>query len=403
MLLCAVLSGGWVAVSFVAAMFASAARLPVSAAFAFAVLFGVAAFSRLARAKVGPRAPLALAFGALVLTPFVFLGAADALSEPLVSSHFRCGTGQAIAILFAPFVLFAWGAGAVMLGFLVQGRSERRALDLATRCLGALALIGGLVVVSLATLRARHGIEPDRFITAVKARSVATDVSRLSWSAVEELEHVERADLAGRTLFRRCTVEGYCNVSFTPDATASDGGASIGKREDPTLMIETSGFTLFLSSGYTSGALDRAGRRADVRLSDVASELSAPRGWIAGGWLAMFGALGFLLLSRTRTVDLRALHDGVVEASGAILLDDGTLWPQPSGVAYPEGTRVVAHRSDEVATFRRDAGPAITLGTLEAMRGEARIRATTWCALSLATTALGLAPLIAASLRGIAL
>src|SRR4051812_35562023 len=143
MLLCAVLSGGWVALSFVVAVMASAAGLPMSASFVFAVLFGARVFSGSAAAKL-PRAPLALAFAALSLAPFVFLGAGDALSQPLVSSHFRCGTGQAIAIILAPFGLFAWAAAAVMIGFAVQGRSERRAVDFATRGFALVAVALGL-------------------------------------------------------------------------------------------------------------------------------------------------------------------------------------------------------------------------------------------------------------------
>ncbi|MGZ3448350.1 MAG: hypothetical protein ACXVEF_02060 [Polyangiales bacterium] len=393
MLLCAVLSGGWVALSFVGALFASVTGVPVSAAFALAVVFGCVVFSRTARAKAGPRAPLALALGAVSLAPFVFLGAMDALTRPLVSSHFRCGTGEAMAMMFAPFVLFAWAAVAVMLGFFVAGGRERRALDFATRFLAGLAVFAGLALVSLSSLRAMHRVEPDRWLAS---QGPGIDLGTLGWEG-------DSAKLdANRTLFRKCSDEGYCNVGFRQDTVLTEG-VSVGRKGERASMVRAHGLTIFSGGDWSHGALDESGHRTDVQVSTVAGDLSAPRGWIVCGWIAVLAAGGFMLFARGRKVDVTGLHDGVVDATGAILLDDGTTWPQPLHADWSEGTRLIGRRHERIATFRDDTTPSFALGTLDGLRADGRIRTTVWAALALATILLGLAPLFAAMRLGIAL
>jgi hypothetical protein len=395
MLLVAILSGGWVALSFVAAVMASAAGLPISGVFAFALLVGARIFTRAASAKA-PRSPLALAFGALSLAPFVLCGAADRFTRPLVSSHFRCGTGDAMAIMMAPFGLFAWAVVAVLVGFVVMGRSERRALDLATRLLAGVAVVLGSVLLVLATLRSVGRIEPDRWFATASAKSPSIDLTTLPWQPATE--DAQKAEVFGRTIFRTCSSGDYCSVSF--DAANPKGLESmgIGTPRDHATLTHVGNVYVFSIRGYPDGAWDEQGHRTDISPSMVRSELAVPRAWLAFGWLAAATALGFLLFSRSRKVDLEGLRDGVVDATGSILLDDGTLWPQPRDTEWEEGQRVIAKPPREIESFRTDATPTFTLGTLEDLRGTERVRTTTAAAFALATIALGVAPVVAALL-----
>jgi hypothetical protein len=397
-LLVAILSGGWVALSFVAAILGAAFELPISAVFAFAVIAGARAFSGAAAAKT-PRAPLALAFGALSLAPFVLCGAADRFTRPLVSSHFRCGTGEAVAIMLAPFGLFAWGAVAVLVGFAgAHLLRDRRALLFATRVLGGFVVALGAVAVSFATLRSFGRVEPDRWFTSVSAKSPSVDLANLRWEPAAE--GLEKSEIFGRSFYRSCTHDGGCNVGFGTDVKSAFLGLAVGvgSPSEHTTVLHASGLYVFSVRGYPQGALDEAGQRVDVSPSMVRRELSVPRAWLVSGWLAIVGALAFLLFSRARTVDLEGLRDGVVDATGAILLDDGTVWPQPRDAEWEEGQRVIARSPREIASFRTDATPTFTEGTLEGLRGEERLRATVAASFAIATIALGVAPVVAAML-----
>lgn len=394
MLLCAILSGGWVALSFIAAMLASAAGLPISGVFAFAVVAGARLFSGAAAAKA-PRAPLALAFGALSLAPFVLCGAADTFSRPLVSSHFRCGTGEAMAMMLAPFGLFAWGAVAVLVGFAVQGTRERRRLDLATRFFAGLVVACGFVLLSLATVRSVGRVERDRWFDTVSAKSPSVDLTTLEWK--KETEEVDRSEIFGRSIFRTCTTGDYCSVSFDSNAKAVES-MGIGTPRDHATVTRMASVYVFSIRGYPDGALDESGHRVDVWVPMVRRDLSVPHAWLAFGWLAVAGALGFLLLSRSRKLALDGLRDGVIDANGSILLNDGTVWPQPRDAEWEEGQRVIAKSPRDIASFRSDATPTFTEGTLEGLRAGERTRATIAASFALATIALGVAPVAAALL-----
>jgi len=378
-------------------------KLPVTLAFGAVLVLGLlAGESTLARA-LGPRGPFAASCTVASLAPFVWLAARWALSEPLVASGFRCGTPLATAMIFAPFFV---GAATVVafLGFAKLFAGTYRWLDRPWVAIAkATLLLGGLLVL-LATVRIVGRPEPDAWrgrlpivaeLGALTFRPWVDPVPAPPHQAVLD----ERAELApGVVLLRGCRLDVGCSVALLRDGKAGD---RIGVDRGEVVVRRMKNGFLFDGGRWSHGALGDDGRRRDVNLDDVASELSAPRGWLVGAWGTLLVGAFFVVRALRIRVDLAGLRDGAVHDDG-IVLEDGSEWPVPAP-GFALGTRVLARDSTVVPQFRNDPTPSFVVGSKEALAAAARHLATRHALLGSTILLLGLAPLAAAALSRLVL
>ena len=373
-------------------------RLPITVLFGVILVGSLAMTAPMVRARVGPRAPIVLAVAAAALSPCVYVAAAIALSEPIVSAHFRGEAPLASLIVFAPPLLVIFAGVATLLAHWVVGR-ERRWLDRGLVLGTLVALVVGTLATTFAVRRSFAKPDPDRWIAA---QPVVAELSSLRWSHTEvapahpadrPLETLRARLDAHTTLFSTCDAEGRCELSLL--GSDRKPGPVVGVAAGRVILRSAQVGYVFSGADGGSGALDKQGVPQDLEVQDLATELSAPRGWIAGAGAAL--ALAALAVVRARRcLARRDLVDGVVDGA-SVRLADGGRWPLPPGTTWPDGARVVACFPRVMPTFRSDHTPSLELGSTGDSALDARARTTFLFALAWASLALGVAPLLAAA------
>src|SRR5581483_12034850 len=94
---------------------------------ALIVLAAKPLLDRLARKLSVRRGEVVNGIAILGIVPLSMLGVSYAFSDPIIASHFRCGTGEAMLFFIAPFVLL--GTATASSVFALVFSMERRYVD----------------------------------------------------------------------------------------------------------------------------------------------------------------------------------------------------------------------------------------------------------------------------------
>ena len=396
-------------------------RVPVASLTAFFLLACWPLLARVGRWVGSPRAQAVAAVGASAIAPLLWMGAAYAASDPLVASHWRCGTGDVGFVILFPAALGIFGALGTLLAVATVGR-ERRLLDGALHLLGLLAAaaLGALVTASLVAASRRPDV--DTWVGSLPVVLEAPVVGAVPASGYDvaanhgnEALHVtvfEDAVTPDASLVRRCAGNGYCECVVAPlgapRPTARPGsGAGLGVAEGQRVLVRADAARdlWILEQGASRMAFRGAdGAPVDIGVRDVAGAASPPRGWIAGGAFGLL-AFGVLWLSRRRAgrrlVELGAAASGAT-ARGWIALDGGgPPFRAPPELALDDGpvTVIAPSPARRVEVYRADApltAACILAGRKEDLLAVERARAATLDAWGLAAVLLTAPPLVVA-------
>ncbi|MBW2461654.1 MAG: hypothetical protein JRH11_08405 [Deltaproteobacteria bacterium] len=370
-----------------------------------------------------------IAGGLGATAPMVWLGSMAWMTQPVVASHWRCGTGDVgfFMIGIPLFILAAVGGGVVMT--LAAGRGLRL-----IAAAGAVAGLTTLVVLVPGGLARTGNPESAAWVETLPELGVlpaVTTIEGRTWCtegtgprpgancppgyecATSRCQRRDEVHIAGRTLSRSCTPEGFCQVSFE---TPADGSPSFGEpvqleSRSPVLVRHDKEHDLWLvGEPFNIIALDGAtGDVVDVEIRRIADSLAPPRGWVIAGVGGLTLALLALLLAAVawgRARIARGARAGRADAYGSIAFDDGQspargMSASPTAEGPVLATARGRHRPPSYRTVEGPASWKAVSGERIAIvqRYESRVNA--WLNVALSAAWLTAAPLIAASLGGL--
>lgn len=346
-----------------------------------------------------PRFGVGAALGALfALTPSVLAGASWALGQPLLTTHFRCGTADMGLPFLAAIAMLGGCVVALPVSAFVSSRAAR--LNRAAMVLAA-ALVTVAVLVIVAALASWRRPQPDDFGRLYDHR-VALDV--------------------GKTVRL-----GDVDVDYEPTPFGSSASETChlhvagphGTRDEPVWAPEHVCPALEVVEGSNMPAVVvRRGTQVDesnliaiepggeLGVRDIASRVGAPHGWIVSSILGVVLA-GLALARASASRRRRKVLEGTVEArhdGGGWVVVDGASRHVATLARAPAGPVMVRVRESRPSTYRDDAGPDVVLAW-RGSRAEAidatRARATAWALVAVSVTAFACAPLCAARVFGI--
>jgi len=391
-----------------ASVLAASVRWSVTATIAVTVTAVPFIVSRYARRALGVRGPIYAALAGSVVAPFVFLGAASVLSEPILHD-FRCGFGLlGVAMLGTPLATATW----------LAARSER--IDRALRVLTIAAVAGAAILVLLAAARRAHRPDADGYIARLPV------VAELDAGGFREIDLAElkvddkfsgppftrafRVDIpGGPSIYRACRDGGECRL-WTRGRADSVARASISwsRTDSPITVRRDEAHDLYVLDGAAPRLAVYGDGRARMPLypRDVRDGLAAPNAWILCAALGTALACALLLQGRARERHAASVawREGFSAGAGTLVFADGA--SVALGAPLPEGTPVtVSSAALDPTTFRtvpslseRDLRP----GTLADRAMEARAVGTAAAARALVVIALTSAPLVACIVHGVA-
>jgi len=370
-----------------------------------------------------------IAGGVGATAPVVWLGCMAWIAEPVVTSHWRCGTGD-VGIYLIGLVLF--GAAAVVGGAVVALGAGRRLRLIAAA--GAVAGLTTLVVLVPGGLARAGNPEPRAWaetLTVVGTLPAVTTADGMTWCggnpeadpealcpagyecAASRCQRRDEVRITGKTLHRSCTPEARCQVSF---GTPADGSRSFGEPVEldsrwPVSVRHDAAHDLWLmGESFNIIALDGAtGEVVDVETRRIADSLAPPRGWVIAGAGGLALALLALLLAAVawgRAHIARRARAGHTDAHGGIAFDDG-LTPQrgiSTSSTAPGPVLAMAQGRHRPPSYRTAEGPAswrTVSGDRVAVIEHHESKMNAWLNVALSAAWLTAAPLIAASLGGL--
>jgi hypothetical protein len=402
---------------------AGSVAVPI-ASIAAALLFATTPLlRRLARWAGSPRPERCAAGSLLGAAPLLFLGAKVALgNDPIVSSHWRCGTGDIGLILLSPIAFLLTGTLAGLLAFALTARGDDAGSPLRAGVLGRGALILGVILVAAAALRAVGHPSTDhasRYLDALPRIAVippidpatAKQVARPMRESTPSPQLVDETRIGDLVAERTCT-DGSCSFRlrrgegpFPPDRMAEsmpvNGGVVV-------VRDEKHGFWIF---GGNSAFRDRDLQVTDINVQDIGDELSAPTGWILGGAGGLIVAMALWQKRRRvaqRARRIAAAREGTLGSNGWITLHDDTpAWRASPDLALAAGPVLLlgsgatggaagAYRSEGAS-----GGEEIVAGARETIVAALRSRMKDLDALGLAAVVITAAPLLAAWTTGL--
>lgn len=343
--------------------------LPVATLTAVLLLAGTPLIARLATWAGVPRARAAAALAPAAVAPFLFAGAGYALGQPIVVSHWRCGTGEMGLIMLAPFAVGLLGALGGLVGVALAGRGGRIA-DAALRglALGWLGLAAALL--AWAGARAARYPAPDAYVASLPVVATVPPVSgapretigRDDGSSLVDDVFIDRVPDLPLEIERRCTSE-HCTFAVARPGEAEapldgkrkymEGGSVRRDAAIPLRRDEVHGF--WVAEGGSPDAYREVASKlqlVDIHARDVGDALSPPRGWLAGGAGGALLAAWLLLRRRRATAALRRAEGataGTLGEGGWITFEGAApavraapelgLSPGPVLVLAPEGGR----------------------------------------------------------------
>jgi len=423
--------GGLSAVAFLTAgivRLVGSVAVPVISITALLLLAATPLLRRLARWAGTPRPDHAAAWSLLGVLPLLILGAQYALGdEPILSSHWRCGTGDiGLAILSPlPFALFGGLGG--LLGFILSAARERRHVYAGIRILSRAALLLGALFASAAALRALHAPSTDnaqRYLDALPTVAalppLVTTEARTAPPTPTPLEPAP--ELVDETSFgdliaRRSCVDSICSIALRrKDGRPPPDQKWASERRFPAsepVRIQRDEKHGFWIIGRSAAFRDTDFQVTDITVKDLGDELSAPPGWILGGAAGVLVALALWQKRRhlaRRLSTIEAAQSGVLGDNGWITFDDDTAALRaPPDLALSPGPVLLVRRSAAggAAGAYRSEGPLGRDEMVAGARGDLvsnlRDRLAGLDALGITAVLLTSAPLVAAWASGLLL
>lgn len=346
--------------SYVAAAALALAR-DRAAVTALATALGAAlalALHPLAVRAAGPRARHALAAALLAQSSLPLLGALTALSEPLVASRWRCGTGDAVLLCMAP-VWSAMCAGAALAGLSLGlphlGARGARWL----KALAAVKLAAAVALLALAGARATWAPPIDRYVDGLPVVGVLPALP--DGRSDERPHHVGAVDVQRQCGDAHCT-SSYIAVTARGDLSSGSMPWSWFAQETRVrfdaharaLVFETA------SPGSRSAFSLRTWRLDDLTVRAVASRVAPPAPWIGASLVGLaLAALTLALSRRAPGSPWLSAHPGRLSREGVVTFADDTAPVKlPRGHGLDAGPVLVLH--DAASSPFRDA-PAVDL------------------------------------------
>lgn len=397
--------------SYGAAVFAASMRFALTGAIALAVSVAPVFVRSYAERALGPRGPIYAASAALVAVPFVFLGAASALSEPLVH-NFPCDPGIMAAAATAPLALGVVGTPVATASWLVVRRAEWPRVDRALRVVTVGVLAATALLLAFATVRRAQRVEPRDYLASLP---VVAELTPASWkptdlaalpldqspSGAPFTTAFVASILSGPSLYAACPETGECRLwtrgrddaGVTPSTRWMHLGERLEVRHDRAR-------DLFVLGGSPRLVVFGNGEaRLPLYPRHVRDALAAPRDWLIASFAGLVLASALLLRGRARERAAASVRfrEGFVTGERTVVFADGASVALPT--ALPEGTSVTTPDHDPRATTFRSsptlAAEDLREGTREDRAAEARALGTghvAWALLIVASTA---APLVA--------
>jgi hypothetical protein len=341
-----------------------ASRVSIAATFGALTALGLAWL--LWKKKLEGRAAAVACLAPLGWLPVIVL-MLGVMSEPIVTSHVRCGTGQMGAIVIGPFI----AAFTLLLSTLVATLARMRAVDVVVRALtivvwGYVTVITGIAVSHIARP------DPDTYLESLPGQTLAlgdsillTDGERLTYERKVVPRDPTAAPLGKDAGNERgevlCTLDGP-----TTFFARQEGCGRLTVQHDVPAdiwFVRSEGMHASQASAFRG----RQPEQIDVYPRDVAASLAPPIGWTFGGVLGSLIGLACLLRARKRTfdgVEGRLERDGWVKVDGAPPVHI----PEAAGLA-PGPIVVRLRKTDRGTTSYRDVDGANVLawraGTIE--------------------------------------
>ncbi len=408
-------------VSFVAAvttavsyLWAETAPLPLLLVLAVAVAL---------RARLDDRARLAL-MGALVTAATVpSLAAVFGLSDAIVYSHWRCGTGDIAALFvfpfFAGFVTFAGALVSWALAKPLVGLRQRVGLRRIVPVTALPAVLAGAVLVGAAASTTLKPT-PEEWLASLPTVGVIPDAPKdalcfplppFVYPEAKEVSVPNRCTvgtttIAGHEVERQCPLAPHgdmgCDVRIDGDFASGFDRLSVREIE---LRSAGASRTVLFANGSPIGAIE-AGKRGlrDVTLRDVAGEIDTAKHFLPAAVLGLLLAFVMSFASARSLFARRTLagfEDATLDESGWLQLGDDRAI-RASVAALPPPGLVHVSGLPGAQDYRDVHGSALRVrgGTLAAARDACEREARALATAAVVATLLGLGPLLFALFTG---
>jgi hypothetical protein len=344
----------WVGACFAAGLARgwSSQRVPVTVLTAVLLLLAAPALIALGRRLHIDRPASRLLLGYAFSSPLLVLGAIYAAGQPLVVSHWRCGTGEASLFLLVPFGLFFFGAlGPTLAGVFLSLGGERP-----VRWLAAATGVASLVLLGQGLLKARSAVDVDLLVQQLPVLGVLPPVTgapafELPGSRPGGVALQVHVDHLGRHRFERRCERDDCTLHMTaldlrgPAAPPERHFGSWFRAERSALL------TVRSTSDQRVMVVEKGGQQiafVDGQLStlgvrDVTRHVAPPLGWLLGGLLAVVSAA----LLGLRRLWLTALLAALARTARTHLPESAG----PTQLAEQLHQRVVDRRRQQVLTL----------------------------------------------------
>lgn len=418
--------GALAGVAFVAAgvlRLASDVVVPVASITAILLLLGKPIADRLAAWAHIPRPQIVSAIGLMAMAPMLFLGALMAMGDPILSSHWRCGTGDIGFAMLAPIASFLFGATGALIACVVAGK-ERRGVDALIRGGRLVALALSLMLLGGGAIRAANRPDPDHYLARLPQVGVLKPVSGDPIEVIPNAgEPPERGptrvyeDRVANITVRRECIQESCQIIVLP----ADGAPRPAEQKWSGVSVSaTATLTVYRDEKHDLWIFDHhaafrgpSHRLVDIYAGDVADGLAPPSGWMIGAAIGVVIAAGVGVKRRRlsrRFAAISAAVPGVHNKNGWITLDESL----PSFRAAPdlgleEGPVLIVTGAGAGAAggaYRADGsarGVEILAGEREGHLAVIRRQITSLDALAMSAQVLTVAPLVAAWVRGLVL
>jgi hypothetical protein len=328
-----------------------APALGIMAALLLGLKVGVDHIARRAAPSLGV---LATSLGAAGLAPIFVMGALWAMSDPLVASSWRCGTGDMTLLMSAPIGLFLTAALGTTLAAGVLGGGRGEAFRPLIRGTAITVAAGAGALVLLSAVRAARSPDVDRYIDSLSVVATLEPLAgaHLSPRAQSEGPGGERVPVGAQivgdiAVYRYCWSDS-CGIAVgdAPDVQQDLPSSALhhfGSSPDATISIRRDAahhFVVLSGPGRVAfgepphfGFLIEGSRlpgrhlwsAIDVGVRDVADSASPPLGWLIGGAAGLLAACAVWGAGALRSRRVRAFLAGApgVLENGWIHFEDG--------------------------------------------------------------------------------
>jgi hypothetical protein len=399
--------------------------IPIASIMALLLLLGATPLlRRVARWAGSPLPERAAAWSLLGSAPLLFLGAKMAIgNDPLVTSHWRCGTGDVGLMILSPLGFMLLGTLGGLFAFVTAAFSARSASATPRGFAARGALIVAAILVAAATLRALHHPSSDgasQYLDALPTVAVLAPIDRATArvtlsprESAPALEQLTDETRFGDITARRTCSEGSCTVALQragsplPAERMWGGGGQIPA--DTAVAVRRDTKHGFWIVGGQAAFRDSDLQVTDISVHDVGDDLSAPTGWILGGLSGIVIAVTLWirrrpLAQRLLRLDDEGTREGVLGDNGWITFhDDSPARRASPDLALAPGPVVLmalgssgASATGAYRTEGAQGSDEIVSGTRADLASSLRKRLRDLDALAFVTVAITVSPLVAA-------